>query len=438
MKRKIYKDLLEWKNEKNKKPLMVFGARQVGKTYIINEFCLKEYKNYIYINLFRDKTIINLYKDNKKSDDTYITFKNEYKFEENEDTIIFVDEVQESPEFIEELKYLCEVHNNLNIIVAGSLLGIKLKRCGLSFPVGKVWMIDMFPMDFEEFLLAIKGEDIINMIKSSYKNNKPLGEGIHNMLLTYYKYFLITGGMPDSVNNLLENNLEIMKYDSNTITSIISSYFNDMGKYVTNNSETIKILSTYKSIPYQLANKSNKFQYSKITNGAKSREYELPIDWLLETNLTIKCNLVKTPEIPLKGFIDITNFKLYMSDTGILNVSLNITKEQILEDKIGLYKGAVTENYVANQLLINDFPLYYWESSGEAEVDFLITTNDGVIPIEVKAADNTKSKSLKIYTEKYKPKYSIKISTKNFGFDKRNNIKSVPLYAVFCIKENTD
>ena len=217
MKRKIYKDLLEWKNEKNKKPLMVFGARQVGKTYIINEFCLKEYKNYIYINLFRDKTIINLYKDNKKSDDTYITFKNEYKFEENEDTIIFVDEVQESPEFIEELKYLCEVHNNLNIIVAGSLLGIKLKRCGLSFPVGKVWMIDMFPMDFEEFLLAIKGEDIINMIKSSYKNNKPLGEGIHNMLLTYYKYFLITGGMPDSVNNLLENNLEIMKYDSNTI-----------------------------------------------------------------------------------------------------------------------------------------------------------------------------------------------------------------------------
>ena len=132
-----------------------------------------------------------------------------------------------------------------------------------------------------------------------------------------------------------------------------------MGKYVTNNSETIKILSTYKSIPYQLTNKSNKFQYSKITNGAKSREYELPIDWLLETNLTIKCNLVKTPEIPLKGFIDITNFKLYMSDTGILNVSLNITKEQILEDKIGLYKGAVTENYVANQLLINDFPLYY-------------------------------------------------------------------------------
>ena len=242
----------------------------------------------------------------------------------------------------------------------------------------------------------------------------------------------------NSVNNLLENNLEIMKYDSNTITSIISSYFNDMGKYVTNNSETIKILSTYKSIPYQLTNKSNKFQYSKITNGAKSREYELPIDWLLETNLTIKCNLVKTPEIPLKGFIDITNFKLYMSDTGILNVSLNITKEQILEDKIGLYKGAVTENYVANQLLINDFPLYYWESSGEAEVDFLITTNDGVIPIEVKAADNTKSKSLKIYTEKYKPKYSIKISTKNFGFDKRNNIKSVPLYAVFCIKENTD
>lgn len=434
MKRKVYNDLINWKNETLKKPLMVFGARQVGKTYIINEFCSNEFKNYIYINLFRDKTIINLYKDNKNSDETYIAFKNEYKFEENEDTIIFIDEVQESPEFIEELKYMCEVHNNLNIIVAGSLLGIKLKRYGLSFPVGKVYMINMYPMDFEEFLLAIKGKDLINIIRKSYQDNKPLGEGMHEMLINYYKYFLITGGMPDSVNKLLEENSEISKYENNIITGIITSYFNDMGKYVTSNSETIKILSTYKSIPFQLGNKSNKFQYSKIVKGAKSREYELPIDWLLETNLILKCNLVKKPEIPLKGFVDISNFKLYMSDVGILNVSLDITKSQILEDKIGLYKGAITENYVANQLLINNFPLYYWESEGEAEIDFLITTNDGVIPVEVKSSDNTKSKSLKIYNNKYNPKYSIRISTKNFGYDNRNNIKYVPLYAVFCIK----
>lgn len=435
MKRKVYNDLINWKNETLKKPLMVFGARQVGKTYIINEFCTNEFKNYIYINLFRDKTIINLYKDNKNSDETYIAFKTKYKFEENEDTVIFVDEVQESPEFIEELKYMCEVHNNLNIVVAGSLLGIKLKRCGLSFPVGKVYMINMFPMDFEEFLLAIKGEDLINIIKKSYQENKPLGEGMHGMLLNYYKYFLITGGMPDSVNKLLEENSEISKYDNNIITGIITSYFNDMGKYVTSNSETIKILSTYKSIPFQLGNKSNKFQYSKIVKGAKSREYELPIDWLLETNLILKCNLVKTPEIPLKGFVDTSNFKLYMSDVGILNVSLDITKSQILENKIGLYKGAISENYVANQLLINGFPLYYWESAGEAEVDFLITTLDGVIPIEVKSSDNTKSKSLKIYNNMYSPKYSIRISTKNFGYDNRNNIKAVPLYATFCIKD---
>lgn len=438
MKRKVYDDLLNWKNDGIRKPLMVFGARQVGKTYIINEFCTNEFKNYIYINLFRDKTLINLYKENNNSDETYIAFKAKYNFNEDEDTIIFVDEVQESPEFIEELKYFCEVHNNLRIVVAGSLLGIKLKRSNLSFPVGKVYMINMYPMDFEEFLMAINQNEAISLIKKAYSENKPLGKGVHDLLLNYYKYFLITGGMPDSIKELVSENVEIMKYDGAIITSIISSYFNDMGKYVTNNSETIKILSTYKSIPFQLGNKSNKFQYSKITVGAKAREYELPIDWLLETNLILKCMLVNNPEIPLKGFVDISNFKLYMSDVGILNTSLDIKKEDILDDKIGLYKGAITENYVANQLLINGYGLYYWQSLGTAEVDFIISGKDGITPIEVKAADNTKSKSLKIYTEKYKPTYSIKISSKNFGFDKRNNIKSVPLYAVFCIKENTD
>lgn len=438
MKRKVYDDLLNWKNDGIRKPLMVFGARQVGKTYIINEFCTNEFKNYIYINLFRDKTLINLYKENNNSDETYIAFKAKYNFNEDEDTIIFVDEVQESPEFIEELKYFCEVHNNLRIVVAGSLLGIKLKRSNLSFPVGKVYMINMYPMDFEEFLMAINQNEAISLIKKAYKENKLLGKGVHDLLLNYYKYFLITGGMPDSIKELVSENVEIMKYDGAIITSIISSYFNDMGKYVTNNSETIKILSIYKSIPFQLGNKSNKFQYSKITVGAKAREYELPIDWLLETNLILKCMLVNNPEIPLKGFVDISNFKLYMSDVGILNTSLDIKKEDILDDKIGLYKGAITENYVANQLLINGYGLYYWQSLGTAEVDFIISGKDGIIPIEVKAADNTKSKSLKIYTEKYKPTYSIKISSKNFGFDKRNNIKSVPLYAVFCIKENTD
>lgn len=435
MKRKIYNDLLKWKNETIRKPLMLFGARQVGKTYIINEFCTNEFTNYIYINLFRDKTLINLYKESTNSDETYISFKSKYNFNEDENTILFIDEVQESPEFIEELKYLCEVHNNLRIIVAGSLLGVKLKRFNLSFPVGKVYMLNMYPMDFEEFLVALNQDDLITLIKNSYNTNKPLNNGTHELILTYYKYFLITGGMPESINSFINNNKEIMSYDNTIINSIISSYFNDMGKYVVNNSETIKILSTYKSIPYQLGNQSNKFQYNKIVSGAKGREYELPIDWLLETNLVLKCSLVNNPEIPLKGFVDLTNFKLYMSDIGILMSSLDIKKEDILNDKVGLYKGVITENYVANQLVINGYDLYYWESKGKAEIDFLINNKDGVIPVEVKSADNTKSKSLKLFIEKYNPPYSIRITHNNFKYDETKKIKYIPLYAVFCIKD---
>ncbi len=435
MKRKIYKQLIEWKNKKNHKPLIIFGARQVGKTYIIDEFCKNEFKNYVSFNLFENTEIIDLFENNWNAEEKYIAFKaiigNKIDIE-SEDSIIFFDEIQESEELISNLKFFNEKHANVNIICAGSLLGVKLKRSNFSFPVGKVDMLNMYPLDFEEFLIALDKEFLVNNIKECFETFKPLKEPFNNMALKYFRYFLCVGGMPESILDLLENKEDISKYNLKILENIVDAYFEDMTKYVKKNNETLKIKKIYESIPSQLSNETKKFQFSKITKNARKREYETSLDWLIASNLIIKSSKVKIPAIPPRGFIDNDSFKLFLSDVGILRNLVKLNVSDILIDNISLYKGAIIENYVASQLLMNNLDLLYWTTEGKAEIDFLIYNNDGIIPIEVKSSENTKSKSLNFYISKFNPKYSIRISTKNFGFE--NNIKSVPLYATFCIK----
>lgn len=439
MKRKIYQKLLEWKNSKEDiKPLIVLGARQVGKTYIIEEFCKNEYKNFATVNLFRRTDVVSLYKNNSlNSDEKYNMLKALIDIDlDEEDTILFIDEIQESEELISELKYFCEEHNSVRIICAGSLLGVKLKRSHISFPVGKVNMLNMYPMDFEEFMLAANKEKLIELVKNSFKNLKPLPESVHELLLQNYRYYLISGGMPESVQNFVKNDCDIIKYNSKIKDDIIESYIKDMKKYVTSNVETLKIEKLYKSIPHQIANESNKFQFTKIDENARSREYALPLDWLDASNLVYISNKVTTPEIPLEGYKEEDTFKLFINDIGLLNHLLKIKNSDIVTDNLSLFKGSIIENYVATQFSYNNIPLYYWNSNRSAEIDFLLYTSDGIIPVEVKAGNNTQSKSLKIYIEKYNPKYSIRISAKNFGYDKRTKIKSIPLYAAFLINDN--
>lgn len=436
MKRKIYDELLKWKNNTdNVKPLMVLGVRQSGKTYIINEFCKNEYSNYVYVNLFENTNVIELYNSNLTSIEKFNRLKLLLDFDfENEDTILFIDEIQESEKLIAELKYFQENHNNVRIICAGSLLGVKLKRSKFSFPVGKVKMLNMYPMDFEEFLVAMNQEMLIDLIKDCYKNNKQITSPIHEKALNLYRIYLITGGMPESVNNMVKTNGDYIKYDKTILTDIVSSYFKDMDKYVTNESEALRINRVYDSLPSQLSNISNKFQYSNVSKDARAREYATAIDWLEVSNMVLRCKAIKTPEIPLEGFVDVDTFKLYLSDVGILNNILKLNIEDILSDNISLYKGVIAENFVANQLVCNGFDLYYYRSNNTSEVDFLLYTKDGIIPVEVKAGNATQSKSLKLYIEKFKPKYAIRISTKDFGYDPKTNIKSIPLYATFLIK----
>ena len=435
MKRKIYNQLIEWKNNKINKPLLILGVRQCGKTYIINEFCQNEYKNYLKINLLERNDVVNLYKENINSEEKYKRLKAMINFDfDKENSILFIDEIQESEELISELKYFCEEHNNVRIICAGSLLGVKLKRLTKSFPVGKVYIKNMYPMDFEEYLIANDENFLIESIKECFVNNKPM-LSLHTKALKYYNSYLLTGGMPESVLNLININGDYIKYDKNIISNIIESYFDDMKKYIQTQTEALRIRALYESLPSQLSNSSHKFQYSKLNTGAKSRDYELPLDWLLSANMVQKVNCVKTIEKPLKGFEDNDTFKLFLSDIGILNNLLNISINDILNDNLKIYKGVITENYVANQLLANEIPLFYWKNKQNVEVDFLIETKDGIIPIEVKSSDNTQSKSLKIYNTLFDPPYAIRMSTKDFGYNTETKIKSVPLYATFLIKD---
>lgn len=436
MKRKIYDILLDWKNDTNNiKPLMILGARQVGKTYIIDDFCKHEYSNYVYVNLLDRLDIVDLYETRLNSLQKLTRLKALLNVDlEQEDTILFIDEIQESEKLISELKYFCEKHNKMRIVVAGSLLGVKLKRSRFSFPVGKVKMVTMYPMDFEEFLWAMNQYMLIDEIKNCYLNNTYMVNALHEKALDYYKYYLISGGMPESVQNMVLVDGDVIKYQKNIKLDIIDSYFKDMDKYVENNSEALKIEKTYRSIPAQLSNESNKFQFSKIDSGARFREYESSLNWLEASNMVVKNYRVSIPEIPLEGFIKEEFFKLFLNDVGLLTGLLDIKYADIMLDNLSLYKGAIVENFVANQLICNGFSLYYWQSDGIAKVDFLLYTKDGVIPLEVKAGDSVQSKSLKVYMDKFNPKYAIRINTRNFGYDKEKRIKSIPLYAIFCLK----
>lgn len=333
---------------------------------------------------------------------------------------------------MEQDKYFCESDKPFKIICAGSLLGVKINRFHSSFPVLKVKMEYMYPMDFEEFLMATSSQGLIDEIYKCYNEVIPMANALHEKLLYLYRLYLCVGGMPQAVQNIVDVNQNIFDFDKTIVKNIIESYLNDMNQYILNNTEKSRIEAIYKSIPSQLGNVSNKFQYTKINSNARSRDYESALQWLISSTMIYKCNLLKTIQIPPKAYADEEYFKLYISDVGLLTSLLEIQYNDILLDNKFLYKGNIAENYVAEQLVRNGVSLYYWKSNSDAEIDFILYNEDGLIPIEVKASDNITSKSLNSYIKKYNPKYAIRISGKNFGFE--NNIKSVPLYATFLVR----
>lgn len=431
MKRKFYEVLMKWKSQNINIPLMVVGARQIGKTYIIDKFCKNEFEDYIYINLMEKQSIVKIFEED--SDFEAKVKKIELELNRKiipEKTILFIDEIQESEKAITSLKFFCESDKHYRIVCAGSLLGVKIRRFKSSFPVGKVQIEFMHPMDFEEFLIALDKQMWVDEIKRCYENLEEIS--IHNRLIDMYRAYLCIGGMPAAVLDYKKVNEDILFWNRNILKNIILSYLADMNKYTLSNGESVKIEKVYNTIPSSLAKESKKFKYVDIEKGANKRMFESAIDWLESSEMVYKCKCVNKVESPLKVYSQEDTFKLYLSDIGILTSLLEIEFAEILLNENFMFKGAIVENYVAQAFIANNISLYYWNSGNKAEVDFLLYNKDGIIPVEVKAGDNTQSKSLNIYREKYHPKYSIRISSKNFGFS--NGIKSIPLYATFCIQ----
>ena len=434
MRRKFEERLMLWKEKYNKKPLMVVGVRQIGKTYTIENFCKNNFSNYVYINLEKQENIRNIFEKTLEPTEIIENIKVYLNISfDDEETIIFFDECQVSERFIMSLKYFCEPDINYKIICAGSLLGVKINRFNSSFPVGKIRIENMFPMDFEEFLMALNEDLLIKKIKECFKNFSKLDESLHENALNLYKQYMCIGGMPEAVINFLESNRRLSEFDNKIIENIVDMYISDMNKYTYNSYESVKIEKVYKNIPGQLAKENKKFQYSKLEKGSDKRKFQSAIEWLISSYLTYQCKSVDKIEIPLNVYEDENTFKLYLSDIGILTWMSGIRYDDIIFNSPFMYRGVITENYVAQNLISNDIVLHYWNNNNQAEIDFLIYNKDGIIPIEVKSSENNQSKSLKFYMEKYKPKYGVRLSTKNFGFD--NNIKSIPLYAIFCLKD---
>ena len=434
MYREFEETLKKWKNDGSKKPLMVLGARQIGKTYTITKFCQDNYSDFIYFNLEKDEWLKDIFE--KTIDPKEILFNIEIRLEKKidlEKTIFFFDEVQVSERFITSLKYFCEYPEKNNIICAGSLLGVKINRFNSSFPVGKVFIEKMYPLNFKEFLIATNHSNLLKEIELSYSLLKPMDNDLHEKALLLYKNYLIVGGLPEAVLNFINNNQDIMLFDRNIASSIVNMYINDMTKYTLSKNESIKIEKVYKSIPKHLAKENKKFQFKIVENDANKRKFASAIEWLMASQIILSCYLTNKIEIPLKTYIDEDYFKIYYSDVGILNSVSGILPKDIILNTNFMFKGAIAENYVACEFVNKNIPLIYWRSKADAKIDFLINNADGIIPIEVKTNDNNMSKRLRYYMEKYKPKYAIRISTKNFGFE--NNIKSIPLYAVFCINK---
>lgn len=434
MQRLFENKLLAWKNSGMKKPLMVVGARQIGKTYTIENFIKSNFEKYLYFNLEKDLPIRNIFEnsvdDKRIINDIELYLGTKIDIEK---TILFFDEVQVSENFIVSLKYFNESDKAYKIVCAGSLLGVKINRFKSSFPVGKIRMEHMYPMNFEEFLIATGNEMLRNKIKQCYNDMLPMPNFAHEQAIKLYKQYLCIGGMPEAVNNFVENNLDILNFDSHIISDIKDMYIADMQKYVKNNQETIKIEKIYKNIPSQLAKDNRRFKYNFVEEMGRKRKFESSIDWLVASKMILISYNSKRMEIPLKVYMDEDVFKLYLSDIGILTNMSEVKFPDIMLDRTFIYKGALTENYVAQELTSKGESLYYWTSNRSAEIDFaLYSSEDGIIPIEVKSGNKVRSASLRVYIDMFNPKYSIRFSTRNFGFE--NNIKSVPLYAVFCIR----
>lgn len=428
MKRKIEEKLIEWKNKHDRMPLIMNGARQVGKTYILREFGEKYYKNVVYINLEINSSISSYFTETISPEKIimYLEVATQEEIIPGQ-TLIILDEIQACERALTSLKYFCEDAPEYHIIAAGSLLGVAINRQNYSFPVGKVETITLYPFDFEEFLWAMNEERLSIEIRRSYQNIEPMPEGLHQKAIELYKMYLIIGGMPACINAFHSRNKLIDV--PNVQKEILDNYIADMAKYASK-TDSVKIRACYNSIPTQLAKDNKKFQYKFVQKGGSASIFGVSIEWLSLAGVVLKCQKIEHAYEPVAVYSDLSSFKLYMGDVGLLGLKSGISQQSILSGLGNIFVGAMTENYVAQELTAHGYDLFYWASEHTAELDFVIQKENQIYGIEVKKGENTKSRSLGVFSEKYSNTQPIRFSSKNFGMT--NKVKAIPLYAVFC------
>lgn len=423
MNRYLIDELTVWKSAKNRKPLIIQGARQVGKTWLMKKFGEQEFKQVVYLNFESSNRLKNLFAIDFNIDRilTVIEIETNQKIIP-ETTLLIFDEIQEVEKGLTALKYFYEQAPHYYIIAAGSLLGVSLQKNN-SFPVGKVDFLRLYPLSFMEFLENSENINLANQIKN---NNWNVIESFHDKLVEQLRLYYFIGGMPEVVSNYIQN--KDLKIVREIQQKLLIGYENDFAKYAPN--EIVpKIKIVWKSLIGQLAKENKKFIYGQLKKGARAKDFEMAINWLSEAGLVLKINRLEKPTIPLNAYADQDAFKLFLLDVGLLNAIGNLDhkilleKNQILTD----FKGALTEQFVCQQLIIKH-ELYYWSSGNTAEVDFIIQNKNEVIPIEVKAEENLKSKSLKVFVEKYHNKNALITSMNKFR--KEDWLTNIPLYAI--------
>lgn len=437
MERNAYQNLLKWKKRSKRKPLIVTGVRQCGKTYLIREFGKAEFSDVAYFNFDGEEGLQSVFDynfDTERILDELGSVVRGKKIVVGETLVIF-DEIQACPRAIQCLKYFCENIPELHIVAAGSLLGVALREKGISFPVGKVERLEMYPMSFDEFVKADSGEKYLDGL-NKLAREREIPQLYTIPLEKYYKNYLIVGGMPEAVQVWVDT------HDYHEIEEvqdrILKDYADDFGKHTEPDTAT-KIRMIWDSIPTQIAKDNSKFIFSHVKQGARAKDLEDALAWLVNSGVVLKLDLVSTPEIPLSGMADATYFKVYMADVGLLRKKANVNYRTILESSNAFvhFKGALAENYIFVQLKCMGITPYFWRTKADAELDFITDYEGELIPIEVKAADNTRAKSLHLFCNRYRPKLAFKSSLKNVGdnMDGDTHVWSVPLYAFYRFKD---
>lgn len=426
MKRYAMQKLVIWKEKENRKPLLLKGARQVGKTWLAKEFGRLYFKKTAYITFYNNQRMKRVFDDDYDIDRIIMNINIETRLEVlPEDTLIIFDEIQEAPRALEALKYFCENAPEYAVIAAGSLLGVAIHE-GVSFPVGKVDMVELFPMNYREFLEAMGEKGLAELIPR--KQYDVMGN-FRDKYIFWLKNYYYVGGMPEIVQFFSEHKdySEVRRLQA----SILEQYEADFGKHASAG-ELARIRMVWNSIPMQLAKENKKFFFGQIKQGARMKDFEIAIEWLLDCGLIKKVYRVNKPAVPLKAYIDFSAFKLFLADIGLLGALSELDAEAILEGNAVFteFKGALSEQYVLQQIVSDTeyTPYYFAGSKSTYEMDFMIQKGKYIVPVEVKAEENLRAQSLKMYCKKYEPEYAVRSSMSDYR--EQDWMTNLPLYAV--------